>query len=122
MADFSTFGDYLRHLRLSRSPVITQEELAKSIGRGKMTISQFEQGKNFPPQGELLQRMVSALSLSSEEEEKLLFLSAKARKCIPVDIEEYFFSNPAIYEAIRADMKGKKKIDWKSITAGEGER
>ena len=52
----ATFGEYLRYLRLSRSPVMTQEMLAKAIGRGKMTISQFEQGKNSPPQGELLSR------------------------------------------------------------------
>ena len=33
---------------------------------GKMTISQFEQGKNSPTQGELLLKLISALSLSSE--------------------------------------------------------
>lgn len=41
----NAFGDYLRHLRKSRSPAITQEAPAKKIGRGKMTISQFEQNK-----------------------------------------------------------------------------
>lgn len=115
----ATFGEYLRYLRLSRSPVMTQEMLAKAIGRGKMTISQFEQGKNSPPQGELLSKIVSALSLTSEEEAKLFFLSAKSRKDIPVDIEEYFFSNPSIYAAIRADMHAEKKIDWRSFAEGE---
>lgn len=115
----STFGEYLRYLRLSRSPVMTQEMLAKAIGRGKMTISQFEQGKNSPPQGELLSKIVAALSLTPEEETKLIFLSAKSRKDIPVDIEEYFFSNPAIYAAIKADMRGVRKIDWLSFAAKE---
>lgn len=119
MMEPTTFGEYLRYLRLSRSPAMTQEMLAKAIGRGKMTISQFEQGKNSPPQGELLSKIVSALSLSSEEEAKLIFLSAKSRKDIPADIEEYFFSNPAIYAAIRADMRGEKKIDWRSFAERE---
>ena len=116
MMESNTFGDYLRYLRMSRSPIITQEALAKKIGRGKMTISQFEQGKNSPPQGELLLKLVSALSLSSEEETKLIFLSAKTRKEIPVDIEDYFFANPEIYAAIRADMKSDAKFDWNSVT------
>ncbi len=112
----NNFGEYLRFLRQTRSPAMTQETLAKAIGRGKMTISQFEQGKNSPPQGELLAKIVSALDLTSEEETKLIFLSAKTRRDIPIDIEEYFFSNPAIYAAIRADMKNERKIDWAAVT------
>ncbi len=110
-----SFGEYLRFLRQSRSPSMTQEALGTAIGRGKMTISQFEKGKNAPPQGELLTRIIEALDLSSSEESMLIFLSAKARKAIPVDIEEYFFSNPDIYSAIRSDMSSEHKIDWKSL-------
>ncbi len=94
---------------------MTQEDLAKAIGRGKMTISQFEQGKNSPPQGALLAKIVSALELSYEEEAKLMFLSAKTRREIPLDIEEYFFSNPAIYDTIRADMKSERKLNWLTL-------
>lgn len=119
MMESNAFGDYLRHLRMSRSPAITQEALAKKIGRGKMTISQFEQGKNSPPQGELLLKLITALSLSAEEEMKLIFLSAKTRKEIPVDIEDYFFANPEIYAAIRADMKSGTKFDWHSVATRE---
>ena len=111
----NNFGEYLRFLRQTRSPAMTQEMLAKAIGRGKMTISQFEQGKNSPPKGELLAKIVSALNLTCEEEINLLFLSAKTRRDIPSDIEEYFFSNPAIYAAIRADMKSEHKIDWAAV-------
>ncbi len=32
------FGKYLRQLRLSRKPIVTQEKLGEAIGRGKMTI------------------------------------------------------------------------------------
>lgn len=109
------FGEYLRKLRLSHKPKMTQENLAIAVGRGKMSISQFEQGKNAPPQGELLNQIVRALELSPEQETLLFFLSAKSRGEIPNDIKDYFFSNPAIYDAIRADMKGVRKINWEDL-------
>lgn len=81
---------------------MTQEQLAKAINRSKMTVSQFEKGKNAPPQGELLEKIISALSLTPEQENKLRFLASETRKTIPSDIESYFFENPSICKAIRA--------------------
>lgn len=109
------FGIYLKSLRLSRSPQMTQESLAEAVGRSKMTISQFENGKNSPPQGELLNKIIAALDLSENEREKIVFLAAKSRKTMPQDIEDYFFENPAICSAIRAAMNSKEKVDWENI-------
>ena len=97
-----SFGAYLRSLRKNQTPPMTQEQLAKAINRSKMTVSQFEKGKNAPPQGELLEKIISALSLTPEQENKLRFLSSETRKTIPGDIESYFFENPSICKAIRA--------------------
>lgn len=97
-----SFGAYLRSLRKNQTPSMTQEQLAKAINRSKMTVSQFEKGKNAPPQGELLEKIISALSLTPEQENKLRFLSSETRKTIPGDIESYFFENPSICKAIRA--------------------
>lgn len=101
MNDLS-FGAYLRSLRKNQTPPMTQEQLANAINRSKMTVSQFEKGKNAPPQGELLEKIISALSLTPEQENKLRFLSSETRKTIPGDIESYFFENPSICKAIRA--------------------
>ena len=97
-----SFGAYLRSLRKNQTPPMTQEQLANAINRSKMTVSQFEKGKNAPPQGELLEKIISALSLTPEQENKLRFLSSETRKTIPGDIESYFFDNPSICKAIRA--------------------
>lgn len=97
-----SFGAYLRSLRKNQTPPMTQEQLAKAINRSKMTVSQFEKGKNAPPQGELLERIISVLTLTPEQENKLRFLSSETRKTIPGDIESYFFENPSICKAIRA--------------------
>lgn len=116
--DKLTFGSYLRSIRLSRKPSITQESLANAVGRSKMTISQFEQGKNAPPQGALLDSFICALSLSDEEEGMFRFLAAESRSTIPEDVQQYFFDNPAIYDAIRAAMKNQvEEAAWKDIAA-----
>lgn len=97
-----TFGEYLRSLRKKQNPPMTQEQLAKAIGRSKMTVSQFENGKNAPPQGELLENIIATLTITEEQESRLRFLSSESRRTIPGDIEAYFFNNPSICKAIRA--------------------
>lgn len=115
MAD-NEFGIYLRKLRSTRQPPVTQETLAIAVGRNKMTISQFEQGKNAPPRGELLDKIIVALKLSDDEEKQLRFLAAEQRKTVPGDIEEYFFKNPIICRAIRAAQKSNAGDDeWEKI-------
>ncbi len=99
---YKRFGAYLRLLRQKQNPSMTQEQLAMAIGRGKMTISQFESGKNAPPQGELLDKIIGALELTEDETNQLIFLSSEERRTIPGDIVDYFFEHPSICKAIRA--------------------
>lgn len=113
---YKSFGTYLRVLRNSHMPSMTQEALAKAINRSKMTISQFEKGKNAPPQGELLNKIIVALELNDDEENTLRFLAAAQRKKVPDDIEEYFFSTPYVCKAIRAAQKAKlTNSDWEKV-------
>lgn len=112
----SSFGLYLRKLRCSHMPSMTQEELAKAVGRTKMTISQFEKEKNAPPQGELLDKIIVALDLSDDEENTLRFLAAEQRRKIPGDIEEYFFTHPYVCKAIRFAQKvNMSNEDWEIL-------
>ena len=80
------FGEYLKNLRSSRVPAMTQEALATAIGRGKMTISQFENAKNSPPQGELLEKIREVYLLD-------LMKLKKADKYSIDNFNEYFSSN-----------------------------
>lgn len=100
MAGRRTFGSYLKELRTKEESFMSQDKLAQAVGRGKMTISQFENDKNAPPQGELLDNIVNALNVTKEEELELRFLAAQHRQSLPNDIREYFFANPVIYEVI----------------------
>jgi len=108
------FGDYLRKLRLSKQ--ITQEQLASAVQRHKMTISQIENGKNDPPQGEFLENIIQVLTLTDEEANELRDLSALARDSIPIDILDYFKSNAGLRAAIRrAKLKDISSIEWENI-------
>ena len=112
------FGDYLRKIRLSKQ--ITQEQLATAVQRHKMTISQIENGKNDPPQGELLENIIQVLTLTDEEANELRDLSALARDSIPSDILDYFKSNTGLRAAIRrAKLKDISSIEWENIFQGE---
>ncbi len=96
---------------------MTQEEVASYVNRKKMTISLIENNKNEPPTGELLKKMIDSLSLEDEKViSRLYLLASRQRGFLPEDIEEYFFDNEEIYNAIvRGMKKNKKNIDWRKI-------
>lgn len=112
------FGSYLKSLRETKG--ITQEQLGDAVGKKKMTISLIENGKNDPPQGDFLEKIISALSPSSDEEIRLRDLAAFARGSIPSDILDYFINNESLRAAIRrAKSQGKANADWKKIFGGD---
>lgn len=109
------FGSYFQCIRKSKK--ITQDQVANYVNRNKMTISLIENNKNEPPNGKLLTKMIESLSLDDQKEiSKLYLLASKQRKTLPVDIEEYFFSNEEIYNSIvRGMKKNKENKDWENI-------
>lgn len=118
-----TFGNCLRMFRQAHEPSLTQEQLAIAIERSKMTVCQFEQEKNAPPQGELLDKVINALELSEEDGAMLRFLAAKQRKALPTDVESYFFENPAIYDVIRIAKQNKISNEyWEKLVIQLGEK
>lgn len=108
------FGSYLKSIRKLK---MTQEELSRRVGRKKMTISLIENGKNGPPGGELLQKIIEALEpLQDTQKYKLLDLSASQRNELPEDMAAYFYASEELRDAIRRAMKSKKaNPDWAGI-------
>lgn len=110
------FGTYLKELRENRTPVITQEKLGELLPtkkKGKMTISQIENGKNAPPQGVFLDDIVAALCLTEKEETNLRDLAALARGTVPSDIAAYFYENERVRELVR--ICSRKKLSQKKV-------
>lgn len=118
MINENNFGNYLRNLRESKEPRITQEQLGELLEtkKNKMTISLIESGKNAPPEGEFLNNIIKALALTESEEIKLRDLSAIARGTVPSDILEYFNNNEGLRNAIRrAQNKGLTNNQWNKM-------
>ena len=112
----NTFGKRLKDIRTSKQPWISQEELGNKVGRTKMAISQFETGKNAPPEGILLEQLITALDATDDEAQELRFLSACSRKSIPGDIESYFYGCISIYDALAAAREaGLDGAAWDEI-------
>lgn len=110
------FGQYLRQLRKAHSPFISQEKLGELIGRDKMTISLIENGKNEPPQGELLTKIAAALDLDGNEKITLFDYAAIPRGVVPADILEYFNKHKELRNAIRrAQEKQLTDADWQKM-------
>ena len=113
----NSFGRRLKEIRASKRPKISQELLAERIDRTKVTVSQFETGKNNPPDGPLLEKLIDALGATDEEAKELRFLSAYQRNAIPNDIECYFYAYTSIYDAVVAGKEaGFDEADWQEIT------
>ena len=116
MSVSNEFGAFLRNLRKKHDPEITQEQLADIVGKKKMTISQIENGKNAPPQGEFLQQIAKALDLTSDEKTQFYDLAAVARGAVPNDILDYFNKHAELRNAIRRAQKIKlPNSAWKQL-------
>ena len=116
MSDNNEFGQYLKKIRKSRDPEISQEKLGELIGRDKMTVSLFERGKNDPPQGELLAKIAEALDLDGNEKITLYDYAAMPRGTVPIDILEYFNEHKELRNAIRrAKEKKLTDADWQKM-------
>lgn len=112
-----TFGECLRELRENRG--LSQGQLGEKVKRKTMTISLIENGKNNPPNGNLLNDLIQALKLNEEEANRLRNLSAIERNELPNDISIYIKKHMDIFDAIRRGMKqNKKSIDWKNVFKG----
>lgn len=109
-----SFASLLRVYRNNHQ--LTQEDLAIAIGRKKMAISMFETGRNLPPSGELLENIISALSLSEEQADCLRYYAAKERNELPNGLEDYYFSTDAISQFIKtAKQLGVREEGWADL-------
>lgn len=110
------FGQYLRRLRESRTPSISQEKLGELVGKKKMTISLIENGKNDPPQGELLIKIADVLNLDENERNDFFDYAAAPRGAVPNDILDYFNTHPELRNAIRrAKNKNLSDAEWRKM-------
>lgn len=103
MGTNASFGSYLREVRLAHKKTLC--ETAKGIGVTPQYYSGVEIGRRSVLASDKLERVVSFLCLSAEEEQHLYDLAAEGRKrkdvAIPQDFAPYIRENTFVAEALR---------------------
>lgn len=92
------FGKFLREKRKKYGK--TQEEIANHIGKNKMLISGMETGKNNPPKGEDLDKMIEVLGLDKLEIIEFRSKAAFERDTLPNEIIEMIKKDSRILEIL----------------------
>ena len=116
MPAFDHFGEYLKSLRQKEG--LTQNELAKTIGKSGMYISNIEKGKNLsPPRQDDLAALADRLGLGKNRRNKFFELAAADRSTLPKAMVEYIFKRPSLRELIWAGYeKDFSNRQWQKLT------
>ena len=93
----TTFGAYIRSLRLSRG--IGLRELAKQLGISAPYLSDLEKDKRGAPRAEFVRTIVKILDADSEI---IYDLAGKSRNTIASDIEALLIAKPEIVSLLRS--------------------
>ena len=93
----TTFGAYIRSLRLSRG--IGLRELARQLGISAPYLSDLEKDKRGAPRPEFVRTIVKILDADSEN---IYDLAGKSRNTIASDIEDLLIAKPEIVSLLRS--------------------
>lgn len=97
-----TFGEYLKQKRLDKE--ITLRGFAKLVDISPVYLCDLEKGRKAAPSMEVMQKMVSKLTLNKEESERFYDLAAleqTAKNPIPKDLNAFLKDNRVIVSALR---------------------
>lgn len=119
----TNFGSFLREKRKEHAK--TQEYIAQAMGKQKMLVSGMETGKNNPPQGEDLEKMMEALGLNDNEKIEFRIKAAFQRDTLPDEILKIVKEDERIleilYEIKKTNLTDKKYKKIKEILGGNYE-
>lgn len=121
METTNSFGEYLKIKRQEAG--LTQEQLATSIGKSGMYISNIEKGKNpSPPKQGDLNALVTKLNLNVNETTVFYEVAAADRSTLPKEMIEYIYQCPSLKKLIRFgldhNLKNKRWQEIENIVSG----
>ena len=104
------FGEYLKSLRMEKE--LSLRDLAKKSDMDFANLSRIERDLASPPQRlEVLDKLVDALELSSEQKQRLLDLSAVENGVYPFDVKEDLGKHPNLPILLRTISNKKLSAD-----------
>lgn len=106
MNNYEKFGELLRNTRISCN--ISLRQLARLVNKTPTYISDIEHGNNRPPDKVLMNKIISALNIDSQQVcYELYDTAAYERGEVPADIVEFIMSSKDVRNIIR-DLKHKQ--------------
>lgn len=96
------FGGYLRLMIKAKGFTFT--EFRHQIELSKTYLVDIEKGDAYPPPNVQI-KMIEILKLTQEEKQMFYDKAAFGHKELPVDVFQYFYSNPEAIKKIRESMR-----------------
>lgn len=109
----NSIGIFIRQRRIQKQ--ISLRTFSRKIGVSPEYLSKIENGFRSAPNDEVLERITTELSLSTEEKEKFFDLSADSKSYLSLasDLILYIKANKCTHEALRiAKRCGANEEDW----------
>jgi len=116
MNEHITFGAFLKSKRKTRG--LTVRIMADSIGVGVGYYCDLESGRRRPPEKDMLDGLIHALSLFDEDTATFYDLAGRARDAAPPDLPEYINENAVVRVALRIAKQKASVADWQHFIDG----
>lgn len=113
MRDYKSFGDYLSKKRRERE--ITSLQMSEYAGISPGYYCDIEKSRKAPPDKEILEKIISALSLSDEDKDSFYDLAGRARSGVSPDLPDYIMANEEVRVALRIAKEKASADDWKQF-------
>ena len=114
-----SFGDYIKDKRMSHNPRYTLKKMAEALGMNLTQLSDIENGRKKPFDGDRINQFCSILGLSDDERTELYDLAARDLDSVPEDIANtimYTEQGDLARVALRKVNEGKGTVEmWKEL-------
>ncbi len=98
--DKKKLGKWIKQLRESKSPILSQRQLALAIEITNASMSSIESGSIFPSE-EVFLKLLDQLKPSPSRRNEMLELFARAKGTSPPDINARLKENPMLWDLVR---------------------
>ncbi len=106
-----TFGAFLKEKRKERE--ITSLRMSEILGVSPGHYCDIERGRRSPSDRETLEKIISALSLTSTDRNTLYDLVGRTRSELPPDLPDYIMGNEVVRVALRMAKDKASADDWR---------
>ena len=98
--DKKKLGKWIKQLRESKSPTLSQRQLALAVDITNASMSSIESGSIFPSE-EVFLKLLDKLQPKPSRRNEMLELFARAKDTSPPDINARLKNNPMVWDLVR---------------------